>query len=51
MEGTLSGEHRNSAQSNLDARKMGGLAPAKGILLGLALSMLFWIIVVAVWCF
>jgi len=49
-EGTLSGQHHNIGHLNHKLSKVDGLAPARGILIGLALSMSFWIVVLAAWC-
>jgi hypothetical protein len=47
----LSGQRRGGVQLNLQSNNIDKLAPAKGILAGLALSALLWVALLAAWCF
>lgn len=49
-EGILPGEHHDSGRFDREPGGVDGLAPAKGILVGLASSILFWVVVFAAWC-
>lgn len=49
-EETLPGEHHDSGRFDREPGGVDGLAPAKGILVGLASSILFWVVVFAAWC-
>lgn len=49
-EETLSGQHHDNGDLNRKSSDVNGLAPARGILVGLAWSILFWIVVFAARC-
>lgn len=49
-EETLSGQRNDGVKISPKPKGVDGLAPAKGILVGLTSSLLFWMVVLAAWC-